>query len=95
MQAFADQHRQWTDLRAAIVFDLVRSINEECKAHQMQPTELGTISVVPEMAAQERLLLRSSLKPESRSAIPTEEKMLGAIAVCAWHVRLLFPIDSI
>jgi hypothetical protein len=77
MQRFAQQHRRWTDLRAAIVLDLVRSIDEQRLAHSLPPTDLGKVDVVPEMAAQECTILRFSLKPESTSLIPSEPCMIG------------------
>ena len=73
MKEFAKQRRGETDLRAALVLDLVRSIEEERAAHGVTeyPMDLDRVDVNIEMAELHRLILGFCLKPGTE--IPTRE----------------------
>jgi hypothetical protein len=75
MQVFFDTHRQWTDLRLAIVWDMWRSFNEGLIALGEPPKNMA-ISVGPIHAAMLHTILRYSMKPEAASSIPSEQDLV-------------------
>jgi len=64
MQRFFDAKRPYRDRRAAIIWDLQRSVNEELKRHGLPP-KLETIPVSAEMAIMLGTILRLTLKVEA------------------------------
>lgn len=78
MQQFYDAKRQYRDHRAAIIWDLQRSVNEEMKRHGLAP-KLETIPIHPEMAVMLGTILRLTLKPEAAGAIPSEADLLASL----------------
>lgn len=79
MQPFYDAKRHWKDNRAAIVWDLQRSINDELVKLGLQ-LRVTTIEVTGEMAALLATILRSSMRPESIPRAPSEEMLLKDLA---------------
>jgi hypothetical protein len=75
MQEFFDADRHWRDNRAAIVWDLQRSINEELAKVGAEP-KLTSVAVTPEMAVLVSAILRCSVRAESRETIPPEKMLL-------------------
>ena len=75
MQAFYDAHRQWTDLRLAIVWDMWRSFNEGLIALGESPKNMA-ISASPIHATMLHTILRYSMKPEAAASIPSEQDLV-------------------
>lgn len=75
MQTFYDSDRQWTDRRAALVWDMWRSINERLRELGQSPRDEQIVIGAP-MAMMLHNILRLSVKPESAASIPTETILL-------------------
>jgi len=75
MQEFFDALRHWKDNRAAIVWDLHRSISEEMVKLGLEP-KLTSVPVTAEMAILVSTILRCSVKAEALSTIPPEPMLL-------------------
>ena len=74
MQAFSEQGREWLELRAALIWDMQRSINEELKLAGRQ-THNDEVVITPAMAMLLDLIFRLSARPEALPYLcrPTEE----------------------
>lgn len=74
MQAFKEQGREWLELRAALIWDMQRSINEELKLGGRQ-TLNDEVVITPAMAMLLDLIFRLSAQPEALPHLcrPTEE----------------------
>lgn len=78
-QEFADAHRQFTDLRAALVWDVWRDLNAEL-AKLGKPQRDMTVAIGWQHAALVHHILRTALKPEYHAAIPTEQSIFDHLA---------------
>ena len=78
LQEFYDSHKQWTDLRAALVWDMWRSFNEHLVAAG-EPPKYDAVRVGGIHATMVHGILRYALKPEAVPAMPTEEAILGQL----------------
>jgi hypothetical protein len=74
MQAFNDEHREWLDLRPALIWDMQRSINEELKRAGRQIRN-DDVDITPEMAMLLDLIFNLSAQPEALPYLsaPTED----------------------
>lgn len=74
MQAFNDEHREWLDLRPALIWDMQRSINEELKLAGRQ-IHNDEVDITPEMAMLLDLIFKLSARPEALPffSVPTED----------------------
>jgi hypothetical protein len=75
MQPFFDANRQWHDIRAAIVWDVWRSLNDEL-VKLGKPARDMTVGIYWQHAALVHHILRASLRPEYHAAIPSEQSIL-------------------
>jgi hypothetical protein len=76
LQAFYDSHKEWTDVRAAIVWDMWHSLNE---AFTDLGGQVGDYSI-PVGGAHVTMLhgiLRHAMKPEQLAALPSEDVLAG------------------
>lgn len=78
MQEFFDADRHWTDRRAALVWDMWRSVNESLRELHQAPRD-ETVPVGWHHAATLHAILRLSMKPEHWSAIPDENALTGVL----------------
>jgi hypothetical protein len=78
VQEFYDDDRQHLDVRAALVWDLQRSVNERLRELGAAP-QVETILVHPGMAIALRDILRTSMKRESQATLPTEADLLDVL----------------
>ncbi len=72
MREFDASNRQWLDVKAALVWDMWRSLNEEL-AKLGRPTRDMTVGIGWQHAAMLHLIMRSSVK--AGVALPTEQDM--------------------
>ncbi|MEE9287904.1 MAG: hypothetical protein V3W33_07495 [Gammaproteobacteria bacterium] len=74
MQAFSDGHREWLDLRPALIWDMQRSINEELKRAGRRVWN-DEVNITPEMAMLLELIFKLSARPEALPYLsaPTED----------------------
>jgi hypothetical protein len=71
MQQFFDSHRQWTDFRAAIVWDMWNSMTEALKdgGGELRDASIGIGGVHATML---HTILRYAMKPDKLAALPGE-----------------------
>lgn len=74
MQEFFDAHRQWSDARAAIVWDVWRELNDEL-VKLGKPARDMTVGIGWQHATMLHHILRMALRPEYHAAIPTEQSI--------------------
>jgi len=73
MQEFAESDRQWLDRKAALVWDMWRSLDEVLVERGLERREM-TVGIGSQHAAILHLIMRTSVKPDVE--IPTEQSML-------------------
>jgi len=78
MQAFSDEHREWLDLRPALIWDMQRSINEELKRAGRRVLN-DEIDITPEMAMLLELIFKLSARPEALSYLSASTEEIQAI----------------
>lgn len=76
MQTFFEAHRQWTDIRVAIIWDMWRSFNDGLVVLG-EPAKQTTVTVGPIHATMYHTILRYSMKPEALATLPSEEDLLA------------------
>ena len=64
MQAFSDEHREWLDLRPALIWDMQRSINEELKRPGRRVWN-DEVDITHEMVMLLELIFKLSARPEA------------------------------
>lgn len=72
LQPFYDSHKQWTDVRAAIVWDMWRSTNEALADLGGKPADYS-ISVGGVHATMLHTILRYSMKADQLAVLPGED----------------------
>ncbi len=74
MQEFSEQGREWLELRAALIWDMQRSINEELRLAGRE-IHNDEVEITPAMAMLLELIFKLSARPEALPFLcaPTEE----------------------
>lgn len=79
LQEFFDSGKQWTDLRAALVFDMWLSIDEQMHAAGAKPQWPAEVPAGHQQAALLHVILRHSMTPDAAAALPNEEGLLAEL----------------
>lgn len=77
-QQFFDERRQWTDLRAALVWDMNASVNERLRALGREP-QIRHHEVHVGMAIALHSILRLSIRGEMHGLIPDEKTLFETL----------------